>query len=363
MERLLFSARFYLIFSSPLRPHHDSRYLGWNINYTKDPSLSPAKYFMIDLGENRGFVAVAGFLYNFKTNFTGVTVRKVEDCLNDTEWDEIFSNTSVQLIVMLCHIPTVFHELTTLFTHLNTHAPTIPMVFLTGHSHFMRTRTLDNISFALESGCFGHVLGLLQFELDLSLFTDAANQNSAMSSSAMHLASFDQLDQNSVANQIRLLNEEGFLVSNGADLGFTHKWLDYNRTDFIRVLNMTDPSTFDTPEGTAIRDSIAEKMEELHLNDVLGCAPTTYYSMANTSLGQPSLYRMFVDDALPHHGQYRVPSDGRRNLKQLFVMYYGGYKSFSFLCPSHFHSLPRSSSLSSPFFLFSGSLRRPCDAE
>ena len=101
-------------------------------------------------------------MLNNQSGASNVNFTTVESHLNTEEFEEFFNVSDVKLIIVLCHIPAVSSEIDNIYNFLSENKPDTPIVFLTGHSHSVRNRTLkENYSIAMESGNFGHTIGAL----------------------------------------------------------------------------------------------------------------------------------------------------------------------------------------------------------
>ena len=238
---------------------------------------------------------VTGFIYDHTPSSQHVTVTPVEDILNDNEFHDFLNVPNVKLIVLLCHIPTDGAEIDKIYKFLHEKKPNVPIVFLTGHSHEIRNRTLlENVSICMESGCYGQNIGVLE----TVLHGDKAN----------------------------------FTIN-------PVKWANSTLTDFTGA----SAQDLNAELGQQINKASQDKFVELKLDTVVGCAPHNYndslppvpvegrwvYShssqkhfSSNNDTGDwnRSIFTIVIDEAYPLHGPFRKRLERVDNISSLFFI-------------------------------------------
>eukprot|EP00770_Monocercomonoides_exilis_P009699 MONOS_9651.1-p1 / transcript=MONOS_9651.1 / gene=MONOS_9651 / organism=Monocercomonoides_exilis_PA203 / gene_product=5' nucleotidase family protein / transcript_product=5' nucleotidase family protein / location=Mono_scaffold00406:16251-20821(+) / protein_length=884 / sequence_SO=supercontig / SO=protein_coding / is_pseudo=false len=255
-------------------PFFNGKYLGWNVKHVDVNRKITDKYRFIELPNNQGKILVAGFVYNMPSSAKNVIVTKIESILTDEEWEEIANEKDIVLMVMLCHIATDADELTNLDEFLSGKFKDIPKVYLTGHSHMKRDRAMKDGMLAVESGCYGENLGIVEVSIPKK---PAAEEG----------------------------KDDSFAEAN--EVSMAHRWVDWDEEQLRSELGMK--GSFLTEKGYQIKQAMKAKAEEYELFGVLGCSEMALTDNAEPKEGERSIYDFMIGDVLPTITNFRQKQD------------------------------------------------------
>ena len=206
-----------------------------------------------------------GFLYNFDGHCSSTNVTHVEEVLEEDWFIDVLTcggknnlTTSrrhgrrrresssacrpYDAILVLAHMDCV-HPL--VFTINNTirkiiDSTTVPILFITGHSHRRCHVDIDPYSSSFEAGHFLDTIGFASFNVNTMKQDDK--------------------------------------VKSPVNPSFQHRFIDATKQTLYDVTGHADydPTMFDTSEGLALSSFIQSTRQSLGLNDVLGCSQQTY---------------------------------------------------------------------------------------
>jgi 2',3'-cyclic-nucleotide 2'-phosphodiesterase (5'-nucleotidase family) len=193
-------------------------------------------YFVHDSPDGQLRVLFLGYMFDFTHFASNVHVVTVADSLEEAYFAEAMAVPDVDLYVVLGHIDIVMEETEQIREAVRVRHPTTPIVFMSGHRHIKSYKQLDENCVAIESWRYFKALGHLSLQLDTSASPNALN------------------------NRLQAVS---------------HRWVDTSRDNFYELTGR-NASNFLTPDGASLKQAIQDTNSMLGLDQVLGCAPTTY---------------------------------------------------------------------------------------
>ena len=235
-------------------------YLSSNIRNVDDAQSPIGHKYTVMRGKETA-VLTFGFLYNMKDHVDIVTVAEVEEVMQETWFaaalhDEVYDGIVV-LAHMHCNDPLVSVILNKIRQEVG---PTMPVQFITGHTHHRRYAELDDWSTSFEAGRYLDTLGFVSFP-----------------------------------KHSTILDQKSPLFANGTTESFEYKYLDANKEIFRETLGV---DVLPTKDGAALSEFIATIQEKKGLTEVLGCVDKTYY-LTNGTYHDSSLWGFFAKTIAP----------------------------------------------------------------
>ncbi|EDQ86162.1 uncharacterized protein MONBRDRAFT_38537 [Monosiga brevicollis MX1] len=214
-----------------------------------------------------GHLLIFGFLYNMQGTAPAVTVELVQNVVKSSWFINAIKGSmadDLAAIIVLAHMHYVDPLVTVLRDAIRNISATdrLPIIFLTGHSHLRRFQQLDDFAISLEAGKYMDTIGYVSF--DIPKATDLV-------------------------------------------LNFVNYTITPNRTTFARMAGLKDTKTFDTKNGTALREQITKVYAQLGLSRVVGCSNATYSYLADVSQNN-SLAALYIDQVAPNTVMQHVPN-------------------------------------------------------
>ena len=193
---------------------------------------------------------VLGFLYEMEYGSTLKTVERVEDIIH-FEWYQELLGEPFDAVLVLAHMdlkdPLVYTILASIRQIKGT---SMPVQFITGHTHYRGFMELDELSTSFEAGRYLDTIGFVSFP--------------------------------------KLGNLNGT---------FQHQFLDANTAQLAETLGIAVEDLL-TPKGESLIGFIDRTRSRLGLNDVIGCSPAHF--ILNSSLDdQYSLWGLYRDEVVP----------------------------------------------------------------
>ncbi|KAL0237683.1 hypothetical protein GEMRC1_012157 [Eukaryota sp. GEM-RC1] len=252
---------------------HEGRMISSNVIYSND-KLFAKPYRVIKSPASGHNILSVGFMYDDRYPHKNTRVETVKKTVQSADFQKMLrENEHAAFIVLLCHFPHENPETEVIRKAIRNVFPDKALFFLTGHRHQLRWAQLDSNAYALESGCYYHSIGKLEFTF----------------------------------------SEENGVVSN-----VQHKWIQANREKLIEEAGVPSRQ-FDTTDGLKLKKFLKKKFEDLHLADRLGCAKFTYKKRAPIS-DKDSIFKLWINDIFP---SIEAESDNQ----QIFVMNTGSMRS------------------------------------
>jgi len=229
------------------------KYLTTNVFLTKTNQPIGSQYRFLQ-GEFSGHTILTfGFLYDFQNHCQITEVEDVEKVVNKTWFVDVLSGneSSFDSILVLAHMDAYDPLINVILDKIREICgETMPVQFITGHTHKRKFQQMDSFSTSFEAGRF----------LDTVGFTS--------------------------------------LSFNASSANFEHKFIDGDIEDMKELLGMAQSDSFETEAGKNLTNLIVATQEKLGLNVRLGCSPKTYY--LSKGLDDPdSLWGLYVKTVIP----------------------------------------------------------------
>jgi 2',3'-cyclic-nucleotide 2'-phosphodiesterase (5'-nucleotidase family) len=210
-------------------------------------------------------VLTFGFLYNMDNAVGSVTVRKVEEAVEEEWFVSALENEQYDAIMVLSHMDVRDPSVATILSKIRSTvgSDNVPVQFVTGHTHIRDYDRPDAASASFEAGRYLDTVGFASFPARTSLAaaTGAATDDDNASSSAL----------------------------------FQYTYLDASVPVLADALGV---SPLATENGLALSDFIKTVREEMGLTKVIGCLSQSYY-LNRTLEDADSLWRFFRDTIVP----------------------------------------------------------------
>jgi 2',3'-cyclic-nucleotide 2'-phosphodiesterase (5'-nucleotidase family) len=274
--------------------HWNGTYLSSNtlLNSTRQPLTGHRHTFLhgTSMDSTPTTILTFGFLYNFKGNCASTIVEQVEEVVQQSWFVEILSSPpeTYESIVVLAHMDCVDPLVTVILRAIRRHVqdPTLPVLFVTGHSHRRAFARLDDHAASLEAGRFLDTIGWMSFSLP------------------------------------RQHNESTV---------FDYRYLDANQQTLYETLGVSSTKDFATPQGRALTRQIHDTQRQLGLHQVLGCTSRTYsleegwFPYATGAKQQSSLWWLYLNEIVPQQLLDKV-NDTTSSALPVFVQGTGAFR-------------------------------------
>ena len=238
-------------------------YLSSNIIRTKTKEPIGNRYTVMRGKETA--VLTFGFLYNMKDNVDIVTVEEVEDVVQEAWFVNALRDEVYDGIVVLAHMHFEDPLVTVILNKIREEVEdTMPIQFVTGHSHMRRYAVMDDWSTSLESGRYLDTVGFASFPTHGTIKKRREN------------------------------NETPGVTSLVGD-SFQYRYIDANKDVLKDSLGV---EVLTTRNGAALSEFIDTVQEKMGLTEQIGCADKTYY-LENATYHPQSLWGYFVRHVVP----------------------------------------------------------------
>lgn len=207
-----------------------------------------------------------GFLYDFSGNDKISIVNSVEDTVEQVWFREAIESSQADAIVVLAHMDLRDKLVTVILNRIRKINPTIPVCFLTGHTHYRGFAHLDSSAISLESGHYFDTVGWLSFSL--------AKTNGNKTNSG--------IGKNSTQSNM---------------LTFHHKFIDANKESLAEASGVPEDQ-FPTSAGKLLTTEIEHTRHALGLDTVQGCSPETFELSADFEK-PTSLWGLYMGSVVP----------------------------------------------------------------
>ncbi|KAG7374210.1 calcineurin-like phosphoesterase [Nitzschia inconspicua] len=238
------------------------RYLTSNIAVTsthngdKTETLFGNRYKI--LHGNKSKLLVFGFLYDMPDATTLVKIQQVEDAVQESWFQNVLTVEHYDAILVLAHMDLVDPLIEVIRSAIRKRVGDgIPIVFITGHTHYRGVQQLEDLTMTFEAGKYLDTVGFVSFP-----------------------------------------RKESVRSTNSSSL-FQHMFLDTNKKVlFEETLGYTGASEGETKNGKDLSAFIEVTREKLGLTQEIGCAPESYYVERRLE-EQNSLWRLYRDEVIP----------------------------------------------------------------
>jgi len=243
------------------------RYLTSNTRNASTGKTIGSKYTVLS-GPNSGVkIMLFGFLYHMTDSCDTVVVEDPAQVVKEAWFTAALDDAlkqDIDSLVILSHMDLEDRNVGVIQAAIRGHsnaAAELPLVFVTGHTHYRGFNKIDSFGSSFEAGHYLDTLGWISFNLNP---TSPAENGTAVAD----------------------------------DIYFDFSYVDANMEVLYDFTNTT-ADTFDTDSGLGIRTAIDGAVAELGLREVLGC-PTQNYSYTAALGAQDSLYDLYMDVIVPN---------------------------------------------------------------
>jgi len=196
-----------------------------------------------------------GFLYNMTGNCNASIVESVGEVVQSEWFHTALTTETYDAILVLAHMDYQDDLVMVIRNAIRTMvSASIPIQFITGHSHIRAFTAVDDVSTSFEAGHYLDTVGFVSFPI----------------------STMDETGTTNKTNQ------------------FHHVFINASINAFQRTLDM---DSFDTEEGRALSQFIQTTRESMGLFVVLGCSPQTF--ILDHGLNQSdSLWKFYLDEVV-----------------------------------------------------------------
>lgn len=204
-------------------------------------------------------VLTFGFIYNVEAGVGSPLpqVERVEHVVRHHWFRKVLRKGDYDAILVLAHMGTHDPSVEVILSAIrNETSSTMPVQFITGHTHRRTHKSLDGFSTAVEAGCYLDTVGFVSFPVKRS------------TSSAEH--------------------------TNVSEL-FRHEFMDA-KVDALK--SRLGVHKLKTENGQALTDFIHRTQETMGLKQIVGCAPRSHL-LNRTLYDDDSLFGLWVREIIP----------------------------------------------------------------
>jgi hypothetical protein len=238
------------------------RHLASNIVVSETQQPLSNRYIVLK-GKNAN-VLVFGFLYNMLDPSAVVSVSMVEDVVQQGWFRQALATEQYDAIMVMAHMGHEDASVDVLLTAIrNQVGDSMPVQFITGHTHLRQYGAKDALSASMEAGRYLDTVGFLSFPRQdtAQVVSTAATTPGAATTTNL----------------------------------FQHVFLDANVEVLRDTLGVAELETRAGADLAAFIDTTAEK---LGLTEKIGCAPRNYY-MNRTIESKDSLWKLYKEQLVP----------------------------------------------------------------
>lgn len=219
-------------------------------------------------GRNRNTTILTfGFLYNFLGNSNHTRVRNVEDVLQEPWFGNVLTDfNNYDAILVLAHMDAVDPLVFTILEIIRSHVgASMPIQFLTGHTHRRHYEVLDPMATSLEAGRFMDTVGYVSFPTQKTVEASRMGEK-----------------------------------EDGAHSLIQHRFLNANKDEIATTVLQGSPGDdFSTLNGRALTAKMQQTQQMLGLLDVVtACAPGVYV-LEKPIDDKSSLWWLYLNEVIP----------------------------------------------------------------
>jgi 2',3'-cyclic-nucleotide 2'-phosphodiesterase (5'-nucleotidase family) len=272
----------------------DGKYITSNTVHSGTNSSIGVRYKFLDASYSSSRILTFGFLYNMQYPCPAAEVEKVQNVVNSPWFTNVLKGIDgdFDAILVLAHMdakdPLVF---TILDRIREICGQTIPVQFVTGHSHRRKFYTLDPFSTSFEAGRYLDTLGFTSFSLSPS------NLATTTTSSTSNIGPHQE--------------EAG---------SFNHMYIDTSIDNFKDVLGVEE---LQTKAGKELSSLIEQTRQSLGLLEVIGCSPQSY-SFHSGLNEDNSLWGVFSKQVVP--SQLLLQAGGNQDIHRVYIQGSGAFR-------------------------------------
>ncbi|KAK0267034.1 hypothetical protein LTR35_016611 [Friedmanniomyces endolithicus] len=263
-----------------------------------------------------------GFLFDFTGNSNVSRVYPAATVVQQSWFkaavagypDNCETQVPIDIFVMLGHNPVRWNDsestFQTYYNAIRTAQPNTPIQVFGGHSHIRDFAVYDEMTTALESGRYCETAGWFSMAgLKSSNYT-GATLPAGVPHPTQHAISSNRTNDPNATNV-------------GASLTYSRRYLDWNKVTFeYHATGSQNASAFDYYKGLQVTKNITATRTELHLNQILGCAPQTWCISCAPYGSSENIYSGLVPEALVGG----VVNASRANNPRFLVVNSGGIR-------------------------------------
>ena len=235
-----------------------------------EDQLEPlGKKYKILHGRNSNLL-VFGFLYNMEDPCDLIVIRRVEDVVKEKWFAQALSSEDYDAIMILAHMDLVDPLVDAILQVMRqVVGDTVPIQFITGHTHYRGVQQLDDMTNTVEFGRYLDTVGFVSFPTKDTAAASTTTSTNETSSS-----------------------------SNSTSL-FKSMFVDTNVQTLQEALGVSESDNYEkTWSGKQLSSFIEKTQTKKGLLEEVGCAPQNYDFKA--SLDDPSsLWRLYRDEVIP----------------------------------------------------------------
>lgn len=201
---------------------------------------------------------VFGFLYDMRDATPLVNIQRVEDVVQQLWFQKALKEEHYDAILVLAHMDLVDPLVDVIRSAIRKQiGDGMPVVFITGHTHYRGIKQLEDLSMSFEAGNYLNTVGFASFP-----------------------------------------GKESVRSFNSSEL-FQHAFLDTDRKVlFEETLGLSSASEGETRNGKELSRFIAETRDKLGLTEEIGCAPQSYFVEVYME-DNDSLWKLYRDEVIP----------------------------------------------------------------
>ena len=231
----------------------NGKYLTSNVIMRATHEPIGSRYTYLHGKNSNSTILSFGFLFDFTENCPITAVESVNKTVQSKWFTDVLQRGSFDAILVLAHMdvqdPLVYTILDAIRQLVSDN---MPVLFITGHTHYRGFVELDENAISFEAGRYLDTVGFVSFP----------TKETATDTTLFH-----------------------------------HVFLDANVETLKKTLGV---DTLLTPSGAALKSLILETQRELGLLRVLGCAPESYY--LENGLKEPqSLWALYLSEVIEKH--------------------------------------------------------------
>ncbi|KAL3943751.1 MAG: hypothetical protein SGBAC_002174 [Bacillariaceae sp.] len=242
------------------------KYLTGNLQVTLNGETQQLGHLYRYLKGKHSNLLVYGFLYNMEGACESITVEKVYDVVKMPWFKEALSpeDESVDAVLILAHMDLKDPSVTVIRKAIREIVgDTMPIQFITGHTHYRGELELDCWSHSFEAGRYLDTVGFVSFPTKATAMAILPSTNDST-----------------------------------ADNGFKHIFIDANKETLASHLGLKDPKDMDTQHGLELSEFARSTRQKMGLLNQLGCAPHDFKARAPIHDPQ-SLWGLYTRQVLP----------------------------------------------------------------
>ena len=244
--------------------HWGGRYLSSNIDLAGSGGpLGSARYALLR-GKHGASLLVLGFMYDMEDHCASVNVTHVHEAVRRPWFHEAMRQLpGVDAVIVLGHMDYADPLVNTILRAIRTANATVPVQFLTGHSHIRAFARLDAHAVSFEAGNYGNTVGFASFNV-----------------SKPH-RSWRSGSQRAHAGDHPASGRQTILPLAATATEFAHVPIDMATGALAAAVGLPTAANLTTPRGALLSRAITSARAAIGATTPLGCAPCTFRLLPN----------------------------------------------------------------------------------